>query len=104
MLGPRPDHRTAEPPPDHGPLDEEPGEPLIYNLVRSRPTSILRCLRRTLEEIIGAIGNVEAGPTVEDECPTQRNAYESGRAYYNETTRLPLDSKIVADAVKDVHA
>ena len=61
-------------------------------------------ITRTLEEITGAGDDVEAGPTVR---PAQRNAYDSGRAHRDETNELPLDPKIVADAVKgivDVHA
>ena len=61
-------------------------------------TSFLRGLQRTLAEITGAVD--EAGPTVEEECPAQRNAYESGRAYFDETTGKALDPKMVADTVK----
>ena len=64
-------------------------------------TPVLRGLRRTLEEIIGAVGAVEAGPTVEEECPAQRHAYESGQGHYDESTGLPLDLQMVADAVKE---
>ena len=38
---------------------------------------------------------------MEEECPAQRNAYEPGQAYYDESTGLPLDPKRVADAVKE---
>ena len=42
-------------------------------------TSVLRGLRRTLEEITVAVDDVEAGLSVEEECPAQRNAWESGQ-------------------------
>ena len=67
-------------------------------------TSVLRGLRRTLEEITGAVDAVEAGSNVENECPAQRNAYESGHAHHDESTGLPLDPKMVADAVKEEFA
>ena len=47
-------------------------------------TSVLRGLRRTVEEITGAVEYVEAGPSVEEECPAQRKANESGQAHYDE--------------------
>ena len=37
-------------------------------------TSVLRGLRRTLEEVTGAIDSTEAGPTLEEECPVQKLA------------------------------
>ena len=64
-------------------------------------TSILRALRRPLEEITGAADDVEARPTVEEECSAHRNAYESGQAFYDEAIGLQLDPKIVADAIKE---
>ena len=36
--------------------------------------SVLRGLRRTLEEVTGAVDSVEAGLTVEEECPVQKSA------------------------------
>ena len=60
-------------------------------------TSALRDLRRTLAEITGAVDNVEAGPTVEEE---QKHAHESGKSSDDEATGLPLDHKMVAGAVK----
>ena len=49
-------------------------------------TSVLRGLRRTQDEITGAVDAVEAGPAVEKECPAQRkDAYESGQACYDES-------------------
>ena len=51
-------------------------------------TSVLRGLRRTLEEVTGAVDNAEAGPIVEEECPVQKLAYESGQTSYDEATRL----------------
>ena len=56
---------------------------------------------RTVEEITGLVDAVEAGPTVEEKCPAQRNAYESGHSYFEESTGLPLDPKMVADAVQE---
>ena len=49
-------------------------------------TSVLRGLRRTLEEVTGAIDSTEAGPTVEEECPVQKLAGESGQASYDEVS------------------
>ena len=51
-------------------------------------TSVLQGLRRTLEEVTGAVDNAEAGPTVEEECPVQKLAYKSGQTSYDEATRL----------------
>ena len=62
-------------------------------------TSVLRGLRRTLAEISGAVGNVEAGPN-EKQCAVQKHAHESGHMSYDDATGLPLDPKMVADAVK----
>ena len=42
-------------------------------------TSVLRGLRRTLDEVTRAIDSTEAGPTVEEECPVQKLASESGQ-------------------------
>ena len=39
-------------------------------------TPVLRGLRRTLEEITGAVDDVEAGPIVEEECAVQKLARE----------------------------
>ena len=64
-------------------------------------TSVLRGLRRTQEEVTSAVDNVEAGPTVQEECPVQKNARESAHVSYDEATVLPLDSKMVADATKE---
>ena len=69
-------------------------------------TSGLRGLRRTLGKVAGAIDSAEAGPTVEEECPVQKLARER-HVSYDEVTRLSLDPKLVADAIKenaDVHA
>ena len=38
------------------------------------PTSVLLGLRRTLEDVTGAIDSTESGPTVEEECPVQKLA------------------------------
>ena len=51
-------------------------------------TSVLRGLRRTLEEVTGAIDSTEAGPTVEEECPVHKLADESGQVAYDEITGL----------------
>ena len=64
-------------------------------------TSVLQGLRRTLDEIIGAIDDVEAEPTVEEECSAQKNVYESGQVSFDGSTGLPLDTKMVAHAIKD---
>ena len=64
-------------------------------------TSVLRVLRRTLEEVAGAIDSTEAGPTVEEECPVQKRAREPGQVSCDEVTVLPLDTKLVADAIKE---
>ena len=64
-------------------------------------TLVLGGLCRTLEDITGAVDDVRDGPTLEQECFAHRKAYESGRAYYDETTLLPPDPKTVADAVKE---
>ena len=56
-------------------------------------TSVLRGLRRTLEEITGALDDGEAGPTVEEECPAQRNDHGSGQPVHDEATGLQLDSQ-----------
>ena len=42
-------------------------------------TSVLRGLRRTLEEVAGAIDSTESGPTVQEECPVQKLASELGQ-------------------------
>ena len=70
-------------------------------------TSVLRGLRRTLEVINGAVDNVEAGPTVEEECAVQKHAHESGQTSYDEATGLPLNTIMVVDFDQrrvDVHA
>ena len=64
-------------------------------------TSVLRGLRRTLEEVIGAIDSAEAGSTVEEECRVQKLAREPGQVSYDEVTGLPPDPKLVADAIKE---
>ena len=53
--------------------------------------SVLRGLRRTLEEVTGAIDSTEAGSTVEEECPVHKLAGESGHVAYGEITGFPLD-------------
>ena len=86
---------------------ENPAEELAANVTKpemlpiSFATSVLRGLRRTLEDVTGAIGNSEAGPTVEEECLVQKLARESGRLSYDEVTQLPLEPKMVADAIRD---
>ena len=85
--------------------------PIVEELAASVPnpemfpiafaTSVLRGWRRTLAEVTGAVDNVEAGPTVEEECPVQKHAHESGETSCDEATGLPLDPEMVADAVKD---
>ena len=56
-------------------------------------TSVLRGLRRTLEEVAGTVDNAEAGPTVEEQCSVQKHAHESGQTSYDEATRLLLHPK-----------
>ena len=51
-------------------------------------TSVLRGLRRTLEEVAGAIDSTETGPTVEGECLVQQLASEPGQVSYDEVTGL----------------
>ena len=63
-------------------------------------TSVLRGLRRTLEDVTEAIDRFEAGPTVEEEC-VQKLAHDPGQISYDEATGLPLDPKLVADAIKE---
>ena len=53
--------------------------------------SVLRGLRRTLEEVTGAIDSTEAGSTVEEEGPVHKLAGESGHVAYGEITGFPLD-------------
>ena len=65
-------------------------------------TSVLRGLRRTLEEVAGAIDSTEAGPTVEEASPIQKLASEPGQVSYDEVTGLPFDPRLVADAIKAV--
>ena len=67
----------------------------------SLATSVLRGLRRTLEEVTGAIDSTEAGPTVEKECPVHKLADESGQVAYDGISGLPLDPKLVAEAIKE---
>ena len=51
--------------------------------------------------ITRAVDNVEAGPIVEEECLVQQHAHESGPTSDDEATGLPLDPKMVADAIKE---
>ena len=69
-------------------------------LLISFATSVLRALRPTLEDVTGAKDSAEAGPTVEEVCPMQKLAREPGHISYDEVTGLPLDPKLVADAIK----
>ena len=59
----------------------------------------MRGLRRTLEDVTGAIDSAEAGPTLEEECLVQKLARELGHRSYDEVIGLPLDPKLVADAI-----
>ena len=70
-------------------------------LLVSFATSVLRGPRRTLEEVTGAIYGTAAGPTVEEECPVHKLAGESGHVAYDDIAGLPLDPKLVADAIKE---
>ena len=54
-------------------------------------SSVMRGLRRTLEEVTGAIDSTEAGPTVEEVYLVQKVAREPGQVSHDEVTRLPLD-------------
>ena len=67
----------------------------------SLATSVFRGLRRTLEEASGAIDIGESGPIVEEECPVQKHAREPGQVSYDEVIGLPLDPKLVVDAIKE---
>ena len=64
-------------------------------------TPVLRGLRQVLEEVTGATDSTEAGSTVEEECPVHKLAGESGQVAYDEITGLPLDPKLVAEAIKE---
>ena len=65
-------------------------------------TSVLRGVRRALEEVAGAIDSTEAVPTVEEECLVQKLLGESGQASYDEVTGLPPDNNLlVEDASKE---
>ena len=59
-------------------------------------TSVLQGLRRTLEEV-----SAEAGPTVGQECLVQIFAREPGQISNDEFNGLPLDPKLVAEAMKE---
>ena len=59
-------------------------------LPMSFASSVLRGLRRTLEDVIGATDSAEAGPTVEEECPVHKLAREPEQVSYDEVTGLPL--------------
>ena len=52
--------------------------------------------------IPGAIDAVEAGRAVGEECHAQEAACACGKAWYDESTGLPLDPKMVDDAVEEV--
>ena len=41
---------------------------------------------------------------MEEECPAQRNACEFAQTSYDEGSGLPVDSKMVADVVKEEFA
>ena len=59
----------------------------------SLATSVLRGLRRTMEEVTAVIDSTEAGPTVEEECPVQKLKGESGQVSHDEVSGLPLDPR-----------
>ena len=71
-------------------------------------TSALRGLRRTLEDITGAVDNGGTWTDWKRSAPCRKKyAHESGQTSYDESTALPLDPKMVVDAIKgrvDVHA
>ena len=45
--------------------------------------------------------STETVPTLEEECPVQKLAGESGQVSDDEVTGLPLGPKLVADAIKE---
>ena len=53
-------------------------------------TSLLRGLRRTLEDVSAAVDNAEAEPTVEEEFFVQKLAHDSGQISYDEAIGLPF--------------
>ena len=54
-------------------------------------TSVLRDLRRTLEDVAGATDSAEAGPTVEEECPVQKLERELAQVSHDKVAGLPPD-------------
>ena len=52
-----------------------------------------------MEELAGATDAVEARPTDEEECQAPKAASAHGEAFFVESTELPLDPKLVDDAV-----
>ena len=61
----------------------------------------LRLPGTNVEEITGPSDSGEAGPTVEEACPAQRNDHGSGQPFHDGATGLQLNSKIVDFAIKE---
>ena len=65
------------------------------------------CDEHWKKETTGSVDIVETGPTVEEECPVQKNAYESRQAYHDEASGSPLEPKTGGRCCQgrvDVHA
>ena len=74
--------------------------PIAIDFVLSFCISDFRGRRRALQEVIAAIGAVDAGPTMEERCHTQKDAYARGQAFYDESIG-PHWTKLMDDAVKE---
>ena len=59
-------------------------------------TSVLRGLRRTLEEVTGAIDSTEAGPTAEEECRKTAQS-KSGKSLESRTRQISEPNNLTED-------
>ena len=77
--------------------------PIVEELAASvtNPEMLPIAFATSVCHITRAVDNVEAGPIVEEECLVQKHAHESGPTSYDEATGLPLDPKMLADAIKE---